>query len=544
MTGPSDDSVRVEVSARIATVTLARPPVNALTGRMTWEIGRIVTELNARDDVAVAILTAQGDRVFCAGGDTAETERRHAHRELLEGETVADLADPGLGWRACFSGIRDGRLPMIAAVNGAAVGAGAMLVAGCDLVVLSETAWFGLPEIDVGILGGGRHLQRLVGAAAAREMVATGRRVPAGEVYRRGSAVDVVPADRLQDAARTLAREIAARGTPAVGSARLTLNRVEHRALEDPHPPTGPLPTRPRSLDDIVEYDAIGPAAARPPRSPAPPEQRSPSMDQPQDVRVEVSEGVATVTLARPPVNALSAPMMREIAAVFADLGRRTDAVVAVLTAEGDKIFCAGADIAESERRYTRRELLPSESVADLMDPGAVVRECFEGIRDGGLPVIAAVNGAAIGAGAALVACCDLVVLSDTAWFSLPEIDVGVLGGARHVQRLVGPFKAREMAYTGRRVPAAELYRLGAAVEVVAPEQLQKSARALASELAAKSPLALRMAKQAMNRVEHLSLEDGYRLEQDYTARVSRLDDAQEARAAHREKRTPRWSWR
>ena len=262
------------------------------------------------------------------------------------------------------------------------------------------------------------------------------------------------------------------------------------------------------------------------------------------DVRVEVAEGVATVTLARPPVNALSAPMMREIAAVFADLGRRTDAVVAVLTAEGDSTFCAGADIAESERRYTRRELRPEESVADLMDPGTVVRECFGGIRDSGLPVIAAVNGAAIGAGAALVACCDLVVLSDTAWFSLPEIDVGVLGGARHVQRLVGAYKAREMAYTGRRVPAAELYRLGAAVEVVAPDQLQEAARTLALELAAKSPLALRMAKQAMNRVEHLSLEDGYRLEQDYTARVSRLDDAQEARAAHREKRAPRWSWR
>lgn len=267
-------------------------------------------------------------------------------------------------------------------------------------------------------------------------------------------------------------------------------------------------------------------------------------MEHLEHLRVDIAEGVATVTLARPPVNALSAPMMREIARVFTDLGRRTDAAVAVLTAEGEKLFCAGADINESERRYTRRELRPEESVADLVDPGTVVRDCFWAIRDGGLPVIAAVNGGAIGAGAALVACCDLVVLSDTAWFSIPEIDVGVLGGARHVQRLVGAFKTREMAFTGRRVPAAELHRLGAAVEVVPSAQLAGAARTLALELAGKSPLALRMAKQAMNRVEHLSLEEGYRLEQDYTVRVSRLDDAAEARAAVREKRAPRWSWR
>jgi enoyl-CoA hydratase len=79
---------------------------------------------------------------------------------------------------------------------------------------------------------------------------------------------------------------------------------------------------------------------------------------------------------------------------------------------------------------------------------------------------------------------------------------------------------------------------------VVPPERLAGAARTLALEVAGKSPLALRMAKQAMNRVEHLSLEDGYRIEQDYTARVSRLDDAAEARASFRERREPTWAWR
>jgi enoyl-CoA hydratase len=259
--------------------------------------------------------------------------------------------------------------------------------------------------------------------------------------------------------------------------------------------------------------------------------------------RVAVVDLVATVTLARPPVNALSAPMMRELSRVFAGLGRSKDAHVAVLTAEGHKIFCAGADVTESERRYVRRELRADESVADLVDPGAVVREMFWGIRHGQLPVIAAVNGLALGAGAALVACCDVIVASDTAAFALPEIDVGVLGGARHLQRLVGAWKTREMMLTGDRVPAAELYRLGAISQVVPADALAATAQALAVRMAAKSPLALRMAKQSMNRVEHLSLEQGYQLEQDYTARISPLKDSKEARASWQDKRTPTWSW-
>jgi enoyl-CoA hydratase len=144
----------------------------------------------------------------------------------------------------------------------------------------------------------------------------------------------------------------------------------------------------------------------------------------------------------------------------------------------------------------------------------------------------------------ALVASCDVVVASDNAVFGLPEIDVGVLGGGRHLQRLAGAFKAREMLFTGRRISAEEMYRYGSISQLVAPADLAAAARSLALEMAGKSPLALRMAKQAMNRVEHLPLEEGYRLEQDYTARISRFDDAREARSAWLEKREPTWNWR
>lgn len=266
--------------------------------------------------------------------------------------------------------------------------------------------------------------------------------------------------------------------------------------------------------------------------------------DQRQFVRVDISESVATVTLDRPPVNALNPAMMREIAAVFADLGRGSEAAVAILTSGCDGVFSAGADIAESERRYVRRELAEGESLADLIDPGRVARECFVGVRSGGLPVVAALNGAAVGAGAVLVACCDLVVAAEEAWLSLPEIRVGVAGGYRHLQRLLGPFKAREMAYRGHRVAASELYRLGAAAEVVPLSRLSSAARSLAREIAARSPLGLRIAKEAMDRAEDMGIDDGYRLEQDYTARMSLLGDSREARNAYVEKREPEWIWR
>ncbi len=100
------------------------------------------------------------------------------------------------------------------------------------------------------------------------------------------------------------------------------------------------------------------------------------------------------------------------------------------------------------------------------------------------------------------------------------------------------------MYFTGERVPAAELHRLGAVRSVVPRADLMDTARALADELAAKSPIALRLAKEAMNRVEYLPLKDAYRTEQDYTARLATFEDAAEARAAHAEKRTPEWRWR
>lgn len=259
-------------------------------------------------------------------------------------------------------------------------------------------------------------------------------------------------------------------------------------------------------------------------------------------IQLDIADRIATVTFDRPPVNALNAEAFREIEWVFNELGHSTEASVVIFTAPGEKIFCAGVDLKDSARRHAR-ELAQGDTVVDVLDPGSVPRLCFEAIRNCPLPVIGAINGKAIGAGVALAASCDLLIASEQATFSVPEIRVGVLGGGRHMQRLVGSHKMRRAFFTGKPLPASELYRLGAVEEIVAPGELMAAARQLAAEIACNSPLGLRLGKESLNRVESMSLEEGYRLEQEYTNRVNRLNDSAEARAAMQEKRDPVWTF-
>src|SRR5690554_4872128 len=261
-----------------------------------------------------------------------------------------------------------------------------------------------------------------------------------------------------------------------------------------------------------------------------------------QHVRTHIENRIATVTLDRAPVNALDSVAIRELTATFNGLGRSTEASVIIFTASDGNIFCAGIDLKDSARRHAR-QLVEDDTTVDLLDPGAVIRDCFWAIMDCPLPVIAAVNGKAIGAGLVLAACCDMIIASNNATFSVPEIKAGVLGGARHLQRLVGPFKTRKMFFTGEPEPAQEFYRLGAIEAVVAPDHLMATAQELAASIARNSPIGLRLGKESLTRVEDLSVKEGYRIEQDYTGRITRYQDSAEARASYMEKREPNWSW-
>ena len=248
---------------------------------------------------------------------------------------------------------------------------------------------------------------------------------------------------------------------------------------------------------------------------------------------MDVVDHVATVVLDRPPVNAITRATMREIASVFTELSADRDVRVAVFTAAGDRAFMAGVDLRAVD------EVEPG-----TVDPGRTARDAMWAITDCAVPVIAAVNGPALGAGLAFAACCDIIVAAEGATFGTTEINVGLLGASAHLSLLVGRHKARELFFTGEAVPVDELHRLGAVRSVVPRERLLDEAQELARTLAAKSPVALRLAKESMNRVEGLALKDAYRTEQDYTARLQGFEDAKEARAAFLEKRAPEWRGR
>lgn len=247
-------------------------------------------------------------------------------------------------------------------------------------------------------------------------------------------------------------------------------------------------------------------------------------------VQVVVEDFVATVTMNRPPVNAISPELLDGLTWAFDSFSDRDDVRAAILTGAG-RIFCAGADI----KNRATRDVGPG----DKWQSSRRSRETFHAIVECQVPVIAAINGPALGAGLAIAASCDILIASELGSIGLPEINVGLLGGGRHAMRLFGHSKSRMMMFTGQRVDGPELYRMGVVEACVPPIELIPTALALAQDIAAKSPIATRLAKHAMNTIEHTTLRDGYRFEQGMTAELGKYEDSKEAMRAFAEKRDP-----
>jgi enoyl-CoA hydratase/carnithine racemase len=255
-----------------------------------------------------------------------------------------------------------------------------------------------------------------------------------------------------------------------------------------------------------------------------------------ETVKCRLVDGhIAVVTLDNPPVNAHSARMLADITLTFDRLSDLEEVLAVVLTGEG-KVFCAGADIKARSGEGPQ----PGEHWQTSRN----ARECYHSIRECQKPVIAAINGAALGGGLAIAASCDILVCSEKANLGLPEIDVGLLGGQRHAMRLFSHSRLRTMALTGQRIFGPELYRTGIVEACVPPENLMDTALELAGVLAAKSPLAMRMAKGSLNAIEEMSLRDGYRYEQNLTGELRKSEDSREAMRAFAEKRPPNFKGR
>ncbi len=253
-------------------------------------------------------------------------------------------------------------------------------------------------------------------------------------------------------------------------------------------------------------------------------------MDDFIQLKVVIENHIATLTIDNPPVNALTRVLNDELTIALDRISDLDNVRVVILTGEG-KVFCAGADLKGRADNV--------KGPGDLLAHLRRTRECFHAIRECAKPVIAALNGAALGSGLAMAASSDILIASEKASLGLPEVDVGLLGGCRHAMRLFSHSRVRRMMLTGYRVAGAELYRLGIVEACTTPEELMPTALELATTIASKSPVSTRMGKHTLNVIEEMSLRDGYRYEQDMTAAIGKTEDAREAQLAFKEKRLP-----
>jgi enoyl-CoA hydratase/carnithine racemase len=250
----------------------------------------------------------------------------------------------------------------------------------------------------------------------------------------------------------------------------------------------------------------------------------------------DVAEHVATLTLNRPDVhNAMNDAMRRELTRCFESLVADDDVKVVVVTGAGDKAFSAGADIREFVAPLVPVQFREHRRRVDFRQ---AMDRCAQ-------PILAAVNGFALGGGLELALACDVRVAAAGATLGLTEINLAIIpggGGTQRLPRLVGRGKALEMILTGARIPADEALRIGLVERVVPAGEALKATLELARAMAAKAPVALRYAKEAVVKGLELPLADGLRLEGDLSTLLRTTDDRVEGAKAFLEKRAPRWT--
>lgn len=250
---------------------------------------------------------------------------------------------------------------------------------------------------------------------------------------------------------------------------------------------------------------------------------------------VERRGAAALVTLNRPHArNAVSRAMASQLVEALEELDADPRVRAVVITGAGNKAFCAGADLKE---RATMND-------ADVRHFLATLGAALTKVESMPKPVIAAINGFALGGGLEFALACDLRLASETATMGLTEVRLAIIpggGGTQRLPRVVGIAKAKELIYTGRRVPSAEAERIGLVNEVCAPDALVDRALAIADEIALGGPLAVAQAKFAIHHGMQTDLQTGLAIERKAYETLIPTTDRVEALAAFREKRPPRF---
>src|SRR2546427_823902 len=377
-----------EIEPQIATVTLNRPKVlNALSPAVIGEVSAALSELEADGNVHAAVLTG-GPKVFAAGADIQDMADQGAVDQLLRDQT---------GRWAPLAGFKK---PLIAAVNGYALGGGCEVALMCDLIVAGDTARLGQPEVNLGIIpgaGGTQRWPRTAGKHVAMEVMLTGAPVTAQRAYELGIVNKVVPAEMTIEVAKRIARELAAK------------------------PPLAEAIKRPE----------------------------------------------------------------------------RGDAVRFVVLTGSGRAFCSGADVAE---------MAPGAGMRAPEDVGIGLRSEYMPmlmrLRTMPKPVIAAMNGPAIGIGASFALACDIRIGTPESYILEAFVNIGLApdGGVSWLlPRLAGTGVAYEMFFTGKPLSAADAHRLGVINRIVPAERLEEEVRDLANQLVAQPRQALAGAKRSGN---------------------------------------------
>ena len=244
-----------------------------------------------------------------------------------------------------------------------------------------------------------------------------------------------------------------------------------------------------------------------------------------QPFKVTIEHGIAEMILDHPPVNAFDSAGWFAIADEIDALGVNDEVRVIIVAAEG-KGFCAGVDIKELAADSTK-----------IVDVNKGNYETFRAIHRNPKPVIMALHSFVLGGGIGMAGAADIILCSECARFGVPEIDRGAMGGGAHLQRMFPVQKVRYMYFTGEFIDAQEAYRLGAVERVVPRDELLPTAREIAGKIAEKSPVMVKLAKEALTGIEDGNLEDKYRWEQGFTLEAYTVGDSQESREAFIEKR-------
>lgn len=251
-----------------------------------------------------------------------------------------------------------------------------------------------------------------------------------------------------------------------------------------------------------------------------------------ETLELQISGKVATIYLNRPPVNALNKKLFEELHQLLDDIEHHDEVKAVIITGKGERAFAAGADITEMSH-------LDATGIEKM---NRISRKAFAKIENLSKPVIAAVNGLALGGGCELALCCDFRIFSEKVKIALPEISLAIIpggGGTQRLQRLIGQARAKELLYFGDMMNAQDALLCGLANKTVPHEQLLEACNEWANKLAEKPAVAMRMMKTAVNTGANMDLENALTLEASCFGITFATQDREEGMNAFVEKRKP-----